>query len=219
MSLTSRSTAVGAYTANIQEHNGVDRPVHEGAADGLLSASVSDGILLARICRRDEQALSLLYDRYARRVYTIALRIIQDRMVAEEVVQDVFHAAWQSAGSFRLGGNMTAWLLGITRYRAIDAMRARGYRLHAHTVAFHDANVAQSSRQIDGRADALTVRAALQALPTKQREAIELAYYDGLTRSVIAACLGEPVGTISSRLRLGLSRLRQSLHDVMEDSG
>jgi RNA polymerase sigma-70 factor (ECF subfamily) len=174
--------------------------------------------LLARICQRDEQALSLLYDRYATRVYTIALRIMQDRMIAEEVVQDVFHAAWQSAGSFQLGGNTAAWLSGITRYRAIDAMRARGYRIHARTVEFDDAHVAQSSGYTDGSADALTVRAALQALPTKQRETIELAYYGGLTRSVIAACLGEPEGTISSRLRLGLSRLRQSLHDGSEDS-
>jgi RNA polymerase sigma-70 factor, ECF subfamily len=217
--LISRSTGSGAYAANAAEHNGMDRPAHAGAADGALRASVSDSSLLARICRCDEQALGLLYERYGTLVYTIALRITRDRAVAEEVVQDAFQAVWQSAASFQIGGNMAAWLSGIARHGAIDATRARGYRAHARAVEFDDANVAQSSEHIDGRADALTMHEALQALPAKQREAIELAYYGGLTQAVIAARLGTPVGTVNSRLRLGLVALRQWLDDGAENSG
>jgi RNA polymerase sigma-70 factor, ECF subfamily len=216
--MTRRSTELGTYAANTEEHNDANRPIHGGAADGSLSASVRDAILLARICQRDEQALGLLYDRYGTLVYSIALRITHDRAVAEEITQDVFHAIWRSVGGFQIGGNAAAWLSGIARHRAIDATRARGYRMHARTVGFDDANIAHNSGHIDGRADALTLHAALRALPTKQREAIELAYYGGLTRAGIAAQLGAPIGTVNSRLRLGLVALRQWLHDDTEDS-
>ncbi len=202
--MTSRSTTSVASATNLEQHNGVP---------------LSDHSLIAQICQRDVQALGLLYDRYSRLVYTIALRITQDRPSAEEVVQNVFQTAWQSAGGFQISGSVSTWLIAITRHRAIDATCVRGYRLHARAAVLDDAQVSHTSEQTDGCADTLTVRAALRVLPAKQRESIELAYYGGLTRAEIAARLGESPGTVSSRVRTGLSTLRAWLRDGAEDSG
>lgn len=174
-----------------------------------------DAALIARICRRDEAALAALYDRYHRLIYTVALRIVGDRSMAEEVVQDVFQAAWHSAGSFQAGGSLSAWLIGIARHRAIDLTRSRRFRARAREDALDDARAAHSELAADEPADALVLRsvmgAALAALPGAQRQAIELGYYGGLSHSEIAQRLGEPVGTIKSRVRLGLLKLRELL--------
>lgn len=171
-----------------------------------------DEELIARVCWREEPALGEIYDRYSRLVYSVALRIVGERDAAEEVVQDVFQAVWQSAGSFQPDGNFSAWLIGITRHRAIDATRSRRFRARAREDLLDDTRLGAGA---ESPAEALMlrslVRAALDQLPASQRQAIELAYYGGLTHAEIAARLGEPVGTVKSRMRMGMLRLREIL--------
>ncbi len=179
-----------------------------------------DEELIARVRSHEEPALATIYDRYSRLIYTIALRIVGDRESAEEVMQDVFQAVWQSAGSFQPTGNFSAWLIGIARHRAIDATRSRRHRARAREELLDDERVAGHSGAGDGYADVLmlraVVRAALAELPASQRQAIELGYYGGLTHAEIAAQLGEPVGTVKSRMRMGLMKLRELLKTVEE---
>lgn len=189
------------------------------AARGKLAGAPPDEELIARVRWREEPALAAIYDRYGRLIYTIALRIVGDRESAEEVTQDVFQAVWQSAGSFQPNGNFSAWLIGIARHRAIDATRSRRHRARAREELLDDERVAGRGEG-DGHADLLmlrtVVRNALAELPASQRQAIELGYYGGLTHAEIAAQLGEPVGTVKSRMRMGLIKLRELLKTVEE---
>ncbi|HWQ14270.1 MAG TPA: sigma-70 family RNA polymerase sigma factor [Roseiflexaceae bacterium] len=178
--------------------------------------ALRDDDLIRLVVRRDEQALGVLYDRYIRLVYAVALRVTGDRETAEEVVQDVFQAVWQSAGGFQPGvASFSSWLLGIARHRAIDATRSKRERArtreHALDPAMPSGDDSSPEREAGRRALRDVVREALGALPTNQRRAIELAYYGGLTRDEIARATGEPVGTIKTRLRLGLLKLRDLL--------
>jgi RNA polymerase sigma-70 factor, ECF subfamily len=183
-------------------------------------AASTDEELIRRVLRRDEPALGTIYDRYGRLVYTIALRITGDREAAEEVTQDVFQAVWQGASSFQLSGSFPAWLTGIARHRAIDLTRSRRYRTRTREEVL-DPGFAGATTTSDSAVDALAlrtvVRTALAELPPTQRQAIELAYYAGLTHVEIAGRLGEPVGTIKSRMRLGLTRLRDLLGTEVRD--
>jgi RNA polymerase sigma-70 factor, ECF subfamily len=177
--------------------------------------ALSDTLLIEQICQRDEQALGLLYDRYARFLYTIALRVTGDRNVAEEVIQDVFNAVWQSAGGFHSDGNVKAWLIGITRHRAIDTTRVRNFRVQNVVVALDEHHSIRSADETETQVidllDREQVRHALSDLPLLQRTAIELAYYAGFTCTEIAIRTGVPIGTVKTRLRLGLSKLRSLL--------
>ena len=118
--MTGRSSDSGAYAANTEGRTSTKHPAPASTAYVSPGAPLSDSSLIARIFQRDEQALGFLYDRYDRLVYTIALRITNDRAAAEEVVRDVFQGVWQSAGSFQPGGSVSAWLIGSARHRAID---------------------------------------------------------------------------------------------------
>jgi RNA polymerase sigma-70 factor (ECF subfamily) len=183
--------------------------------------TLRDEELVALVLQGQEAALGMLYDRYGRLVYTIALRITGDRQTAEEVVQDVFQNVWQAAGSFQSGvGLFTSWLFGITRHRAIDAMRSKRERARTREQAldtsFRMSDEADIERDVTQSMLRDTVRAALQELPNNQREAIELAYYNDMTCAQIAQRLGEPLGTIKTRLRLGLIKLRDLLQSVGE---
>src|SRR5262245_46343755 len=134
-------------------------------------------------------------------------------------MQDVFQAVWQGVGSFQPGGSFAAWLTGIARHRAIDVTRSRRYRARARESTLEE-YVAGDSTSGDTASDALVLRTvvqeALHELPPTQRQAIELAYYGGLTHVEIAGRLGEPVGTVKSRMRLGLTRLRDLLSATRE---
>ena len=185
-----------------------------GTARELTSAT--DAELMALVLRRQEAALGAIYDRYIRLVYAVALRITGDRETAEEVVQDVFQNVWQAAGSFQPGvGSFVAWLLGIARHRAIDVTRSKRERARAREQTLDDFRPAGEElsleHEVGQRLLRDAVRAALEALPANQRQAIELAYYGGLTRAEIAARLNEPLGTVKTRLRLGLLKLRDLL--------
>jgi RNA polymerase sigma-70 factor (ECF subfamily) len=193
--------------------------VDRGTARELTNAT--DEELMALVLWRQEAALGAIYDRYIRLVYAVALRITGDRETAEEVVQDVFQNVWQAAGSFQPGvGSFVAWLLGIARHRAIDATRSKRERARAREQTLDDVRPAaeESSleREVEQRLLRGIVRTALDTLPANQRQAIELAYYGGLTRAEIAERLNEPLGTVKTRLRLGLLKLRDLLRQEEE---
>jgi len=175
-----------------------ERARQSNAARESGAAAPADEELIARLFGHEEPALSGLYDRYSRLIYSVALRITGDRAAAAEALEDVFEAIWQFPGSFQAGDSVAGWLIRMTRYRAIDANRS-------HSRAYEEA--------VD---DEHAARAALAQLPAAQRRVLELAYYGGLTYAEIAARLGEPVGTVKSRMRLGLTRLRALMRAAQE---
>jgi RNA polymerase sigma-70 factor, ECF subfamily len=171
----------------------------------------SDWSLLLRIVRKDESALSTLYDRYSGLVFAEASRILRDRGAAEEILQDIFHQIWRTADRFDPSrGSLPGWLLVATRNRAISRLRRRSSRpdeeLDEQGVAmpFSLENTASQNEML-GR-----IRSAIGSLPANQREAIELAFFEGMTHSEIAAKTSEPLGTIKTRIRSALESLRKA---------
>ena len=174
-----------------------------------------DRELLQAIARQDADALVALFDRYNRLAFGLAYRILGDAFAAEEVVQDAFMSIWRNAASYDLArGTVRTWLLTIVRNRAIDQLRGRFGRSQSDVALDTVAPLLAASDLWDDvlvEIQAMDVRAALGALPEEQRVAIELAYFEGLTHVEIAERLGIPLGTVKSRLRLGL----QKLHDLL----
>jgi RNA polymerase sigma-70 factor (ECF subfamily) len=175
----------------------------------------ADQSALAGITHGDEQALADLYDRHARGLYSLALRILQDAGDAEDVVQEVFAQAWRQAARYDAQrGAVGAWLLTMARTRAIDRLRASRVRSEGMSDApLPDVSdpVALQDAQLVSAENVKQVRAALSALPVVQRVALELAYYEGLTHAEIAARLDEPLGTVKTRIRSAMIRLRNDL--------
>jgi len=180
----------------------------------------SDGALMERMVAGDHGALAILYDRYARAVYSVALRMLADRGLAEDLVQEVFLRCWSRARQFAAErGAFSTWLLGITHHLAVDNLRRQSTRPRAaDPVAEGEApltaqlvSTSDAHEEVWLRLRADGVSRALAEIPLSQRKAIELAYFHGLTHVEIAAHLGEPLGTVKTRIRLGMSRLRQRL--------
>lgn len=175
--------------------------------------------LVEKLISRDQAALSSLYDRYGRVVYAVALKIMGNPSEAEDVVIDTFWQIWQQAARFDLArGSFGAWLFTIARSRALDRLRALRHSPLAAADEPHDAALAREAGAADNPEQDLwlaersaLVRAALGELSPAQREAIELAYYRGLSHSEIASRLGEPLGTVKTRIRLGLAKLREKI--------
>ena len=200
--------------AGIRESDSRVADSREQAVENLSQAS--DQVLATLVARRVEAALGAIYDRYGALVYAIALRVTGDRQTAEEVVQDVFQCVWQTAATYRAElGNFTPWLSGIARHRAIDAIRSKRERARTREQNIEQMVIPDPSSGPEAEAGRAllrdAVRSALSELPQSQRQAVELAYYGGLTRVEIADRLGEPVGTVKTRLRLGLLKLRDAL--------
>jgi RNA polymerase sigma factor (sigma-70 family) len=178
-------------------------------------AYLSDEALLALCSRADDAALGELYDRYGRVAYGLALRIVRDRVLAEDAVQEAFLAVWRSAGSFLAEqGKPSTWILTLVHRRAVDLVR-REERRRAEPLE----DVAQPTGEATDeeawlRAQRQVVQEALRKLPPEQREAIELAYYGGFTQSELAERLDQPLGTIKSRMFAGLRRLRDLLAEA-----
>ncbi|HEX7101034.1 MAG TPA: sigma-70 family RNA polymerase sigma factor [Nitrolancea sp.] len=174
-----------------------------------------EGDILNAITRHDPDALVLLYDRYGRIAFGLAYRILGDAATAEEVVQDAFMSVWRRAEGFDASrGSCRSWLLSIVHNRAIDQLRGRfGKRrgeIDFDALAPLLAGPDVWSEVLAGlRAE--TVRAALKSLPEEQRRAIDLAYFEGLTQQEIAERTGAPLGTVKSRMRLGLRKLHDEL--------
>jgi RNA polymerase sigma-70 factor, ECF subfamily len=169
---------------------------------------------MQRIAAGETAALAELYDRHGAHAYSLALRIVGDTTDAEEIVQDVFLHVWRRADRYDAGrATITGWILMLTRSRAIDRLRARkarpplgGKDLDWVGGPSENQEVAAITQQ-----EASRVKAELESLPASMRQAVELAYFDGLTHSEIAAQLREPLGTVKTRLRTALLRLRSSL--------
>ncbi|HJU44667.1 MAG TPA: sigma-70 family RNA polymerase sigma factor [Vicinamibacterales bacterium] len=170
--------------------------------------------MLRRIAAGESAALGELYDRYGSLSYALALRIVGNAGDAEEIVQDVFLHVWRQSERYDPArATLTGWILMLTRSRAIDRLRARQARppLAPHDLDWSQAAADNQEVTAITQEAATRVKAALEALPQAMRQAIELAYYDGLTHSEIAERLQEPLGTVKSRLRAALLRLRETL--------
>lgn len=178
--------------------------------------------VIGQIAAGDQSALTVLYDSTRRLVYGLVLRILGDTATAEEVLLDVYSQVWRQASSYdRRRGAPLAWIMTIARTRAIDRLRSGRQEYQrkepletavnqpANAVNPEEASVIAERRRI--------VRSALESLTAEQREVIELAYYSGLSHSEIAARLGQPLGTVKTRTRLGMMKLRERLHPILGD--
>lgn len=177
----------------------------------LAVLTKGDGDLLVRLQSRDPQALAELYDHYGRMVFGLILRIVQDRATAEDLVQETFLRVWNRVGGFdSQQGAVGPWLLAVARNRAIDYLRYRGRRPEASLelnetetpALFTDPLQFDIVRQ---------VKTALEKLGKPQREAIELAYFEGMSQTEIADRMGQPLGTVKSWMRRALQQMREEL--------
>lgn len=184
----------------------------------LRVATVADDLdraVLGRIADGELGALDDLYERYKTMAYSIAYRITNDATLAEDVVQDAFLGAWRNAARYVEGrGSVKTWLLSIVHHRAIDAVRRR--RPTSEMPEREDVPPAELQlpdvwAEVSSRLDADTVRGAMAVLSEVQREAIELAYFSGLTQLEVAERTATPLGTVKSRMRLGLLAMRRVL--------
>lgn len=179
----------------------------------------TDEELVEAVARADEDALGELYDRFGKVAYGLAYRVLQDASLAEDAVQEAFLQIWRGAGAYRPErAKASTWLLTFVHRRAVDLVRREQARRTEPVVAepqgsdpgADEAAVSRSRREI--------VQGALRSLPAEQREPIELAYYGGLTQAELAERLGQPLGTIKSRMFTGLQRLRVLLAEAGYES-
>jgi RNA polymerase sigma-70 factor (ECF subfamily) len=189
---------------------------HQGPV--IIRAKVRDDSLLDvdlihRVAQADPRAFLLLYDRFAARVYGLALRMIGNAMGAEDVAQEAFLKVWSRAGSYRAErGSLIAWILTITRRTALDRLRSEARRsspadpLDPESILLELPDPRTNSTEARWR----SLHLMLTDLPAEQRQVIDLAFYSGLSHSQIADHLGLPLGTVKTRLRLGMERLRQA---------
>ena len=172
--------------------------------------------LVRAVVLRDQLALRTLYDRAHRLVFTLALRITGSRETAEELTMDVFHEVWRRAASYDAAvGSVVAWIMNLARSRSIDRLRyqQRSKRVSAIDILDPacDASVPDAGRDIDLQAEAEHLRLALCRLPQLERDVIEAAFFRDLSYSEVALQFGEPLGTVKTRIRSGLARLRKTL--------
>ena len=192
------------WTANIQQ---VNRQL----------AHLSDEALVLLAARSEESALAELFDRYGRTAYGLALRILRDQALAEDAVQETFLAVWRTASRFvPEKGKASTWILTLAHRRAVDIVR-REQRRRTETLDHAPEPAVEGTIDEDAwlRLRRERVQETLRHLPDAQREALELAYYGGLSQSELAERLGQPLGTIKSRMFTGLSRMRE----LMEEPG
>jgi RNA polymerase sigma-70 factor (ECF subfamily) len=185
---------------------------------------LDDAELVQRLSYRDLEAFNALYGRYGDLVYSTTLRILRDTQLAEDMVQEIFLRLWRKPESYvAQRGRFPTWLTSVARNRAVDEIRSRGRRYKHETASpeeqerelpapqgLHDP--ALTAELSDQRS---TIRAALADLPLEQRQVIELAYFGGLTQREIADRLSQPLGTVKTRIRLGMQKLRVTLTPQM----
>jgi RNA polymerase sigma factor (sigma-70 family) len=169
----------------------------------------TDEELVEAVARADEGALGDLYDRFGKVAYGLAYKILQDAALAEDAVQEAFLQIWRGAGSYRPErAKASTWLLTFVHRRAVVLVRREQRRRSVQLDALPEPSGSGADEEVVTRSRREIVQDALRRLPSEQREAIELAYYGGLTQSELAAQLGQPLGTIKSRMFTGLQRLR-----------
>lgn len=190
----------------------------------MTTAEQSDDLLLSRIAEHDTSALEVFYDRHAQLVYNLIMRIVRDAGAADEVLQDTFLQVWTKASDYRGSGVVAAWLCRIARNKSLDRLRREKVRPQVVTSTLtadeHETwsttptpgpNVEQQAGIAWQREQLQT---ALVAIPYEQRHCLELAYFEGLSQQQIATQLSTPLGTVKTRIRLGVERLARLLHDT-----
>ena len=175
-----------------------------------------DATLMQQLLRRDVSAFEELYERHSRIVYSLVLRILRQGSTAEEVVQDVFLQLWRNSARYDLSRPFVPWLLTLARNRALDHLRLKSERQRRREEQTEELPQIASAppeyeKALDQERRAERVRALIGSLPAPQKQAIELAYFEGLSHSEIAAALNEPLGTVKSWIRNGLMRLKDGL--------
>jgi RNA polymerase sigma-70 factor (ECF subfamily) len=172
--------------------------------------TISDKELVSRVRAGDQDAMGALYDRYSPLVYAVGLRVLADSAAAEDVLQEVFMQLWRNPARFDpTRGNLGAWLAVIARNRAIDVLRMRHFESDIEDVVVSvEPDLASEA---DRSRAAKNVRDVLNGMHPAQRQALELAFFEGLTHTEVAAKIGEPLGTIKTRIRAGLLALRKAL--------
>ena len=189
-----------------------EKPTEDVTAE---AAQRTDEALLAAVARSDESALAELYDRFGGVAYGLALRVLRDGSLAEDAVQDAFLQVWRSADRFDADrAKASTWVLTFVHRRAVDLVRREDRRRTEPMAAAPEPSGPGADEAVDSRSRGEIVRDALRSLPSEQREAIELAYYGGLTQSELAARLDQPLGTIKSRMFTGLQRLQALLTEA-----
>ena len=202
----------------------LDAPAAPPAAGQIEArAAWSDEALMAAIAGRDVLAFSALYDRYVDLVFSTALRVLASRDSAEDTVQDVFVRIWTRPEAYvPERGRFVSWLISVTRNRSVDEIRAQSRRRRREIPPAVDGEYSPEREVVDDcepaelvqlNEERLSVRRALVDLPFEQRRALELAYFGGMTHQEIARALHEPLGTIKTRIRLGMQKLRRALED------
>ena len=187
----------------------------------MLKKSKRDDIQLIKLIAQSRQdAINELYERYKRLVFSVAFAIVGESSVAEEIMLDVFVQVWQRAASYRPElAKVSTWLIAITRNHAIDILRWQKSRPEANSVHWEDISVQDGplmhnlEEQMEAVLKKEKVRKAVAQLPEEQREALALAYFKGYTQSQISAALKQPLGTIKTRIRLGMQKLRKLLEE------
>ena len=185
---------------------------------GVNGSNAEDVALMRRIVEADETALGALYDRWVRSLYSLVLHLLKDPDEAEDVVEETFWQAWRKADSYEPSkGAVSTWLLTIGRRKALDRLRAkkrsREELMSSDRAVFADLPSSDPDPATDVERSELRerVRAALNELPDEQREALELGYFSGMSQSEIAEATGEPLGTVKTRMRLAMQKLREPL--------
>lgn len=186
--------------------------------------TLDDRSLIALIAHAHSDALDELYNRYSRLVFSLALNMLGNRATAEEITLDVFTRIWEKAGTYRPEqAKVSTWLVNIARYRAINRLRQEKIRPEHNSVSW--AEVSPNTLPLSHSLEDITevalkqerVRAAVAQLPPDQRDALALAYFKGYSHRQIAEILEQPLGTVKTRIRLGMQKLRQWLQD--EENG
>jgi len=175
-----------------------------------------DATLMQQLLRKDVGAFEELYERHSRIVYSLVLRILRQGSTAEEVVQDVFLQLWRNSSQYDVRRPLVPWLLTLARNRALDHLRLKSERQRRREEQSEElpqiaAAAPEYERALDEKRRAERVRVLIGSLPAAQKKAIELAYFEGLSHSEIAASLHEPLGTVKSWIRNGLLRLKEGL--------
>jgi RNA polymerase sigma factor (sigma-70 family) len=186
-----------------------------GRQESEAAREPTDEQVLEAVGRGDDDALGVLYDRFGRLAYRLAFRILRDRALAEDAVQEAFLAVWRSADAYkRERAKPSTWILTVVHRRAVDLVRREQVRRGEPLEVAPEPSVGPVDEDAVRRDRRAAVQAALTELPGEQRQALELAYYGGLTQSELAERLGVPLGTVKSRMFAGLGRLRELLAET-----
>ncbi len=189
-------------------------------------STLPDARIIELIANEQTDALGELYDRYSRLVYTVAIHVVWDAETAEEITQDVFMRIWEGARSYRHNlAKVSSWIISIARHRSIDELRRRGGRAENFQVDWPEDTGQEflnglpafdgPEEEVETGMQSLGIRRAIHSLPREQRVVLGLAFFQGYSHSQIAEYLGEPLGTVKSRVRLAMLKLR----DVLVETG